>query len=74
MNILLREAIKDLKASRASEVLGLDKTEHAVTAQGHPEGIDELGTALDSLQLGTTQEGAVGGDSGTDAQKDGTPV
>ncbi|XP_038065675.1 39S ribosomal protein L17, mitochondrial-like [Patiria miniata] len=65
VNVLLREAVQELKASRVLAE-GRSRPEEGVMTQ--------LGEALDNLRLGESPEGAVADGPGADPQKDGTPV
>ncbi|XP_071806364.1 large ribosomal subunit protein bL17m-like [Asterias amurensis] len=71
LNILIREGIKDLKATGALQGAG---NHFKVTASnnGSTE-LKGLETSLGDLQLGVSQEGAVD-DKQVNALKDGTPV
>ena len=69
LNILIQEAIKDIK-EHARYQANISK----VASESDPENINELEAALDKLQLGRSQEGALQDEGQVNIQKDGTPV
>ncbi len=71
LNILIREAVKDIKRTGILPGAGNQLKTSSVPTNDESTELTGLKTALEDLQLGMSQEGAV---DGKHVLKDGTPV